>query len=573
VFSATLYITACTSKNRAVRWLRRLREPKYLVGFLLALAYLYFTIVARMGRGRGGRRNGAPLFDVFPSFAGLAPLAAGGALLVAAAGSWLVPASGRLLDFSEAEIHFLFPAPVHRRSLIVHRLVRSQVGLLFASLVPALAFSIPAGSAVLAVRSALAIWLLLVAARVYYSAIALSRSQFNNASLKLRRLARLPLVLVIAAIAAVASAAARAYSSAPGGFDEWAAHMTAAMSVGAPRVALWPFVSLVRPFFAPGWAGYFAALAQSALVAAGAMVWLLAVDGAFQGASAEIVERQERRPAAGRAMYAARPALWTLAPAGRPEAAFIWKTTLQMFRIVDRRVVLRVVLILVTMSALVVISSRSRAVPGIAGIFTTFGAVYTVLFAPQILRLDLRQDLQHLELLKTWPIGGPALVRGEITGPALALAAIDWLLIALALLFSGSAFPRSSLAWRASLAAGAALLGPALIFAQYMIHNAIALIFPGWVPLGAGRPRGLDAMGQRLLTLGATWLTLAIMLLPGAIVSAILWFAFYRFVGPGMIVVGAGICAAAIALEILMTTELLGPAYDRLDLTAVERPD
>jgi len=99
------------------------------------------------------------------------------------------------------------------------------------------------------------------------------------------------------------------------------------------------------------------------------------------------------------------------------------------------------------------------------------------------------------------------------------------------------------------------------------------VLFPAWVPLGAGRPRGLDAMGQRLLMLGATWLSLIVMLLPGAAVSAVLWLAFYRFLGAGMLVVAGAVCAAAIALEILMTSEALGPAYDRLDLTGIERPD
>ena len=49
-----------------------------------------------------------------------------------------------------------------------------------------------------------------------------------------------------------------------------------------------------------------------------------------------------------------------------------------------------------------------------------------------------------------------------------------------------------------------AILAPALVFAQLTIHNAVALMFPAWVPLGNQRPRGLDAMGQRLIMLGGT---------------------------------------------------------------------
>jgi hypothetical protein len=175
--------------------------------------------------------------------------------------------------------------------------------------------------------------------------------------------------------------------------------------------------------------------------------------------------------------------------------------------------------------------------------------------------------------LKTWPIRAASIVRGEIIGPAAMLTVVAWALLALALFLSTAAFSNASAPWRLSIGLSAACLAPALIFGQYAIHNALALIFPAWVPLGTQRPRGLDAMGQRLLTLGGTWLALSLMLLPGAIAGGILCFVFYRVAGPWIFVPAAALCALATALEILATTEALGPAYERLDLTAVERPD
>ena len=50
--------------------------------------------------------------------------------------------------------------------------------------------------------------------------------------------------------------------------------------------------------------------------------------------------------------------------------------------------------------------------------------------APQILRVDLRQDLQHLELLKTWPVRASAVVRGEMRGRAALITVLAWVLIA-----------------------------------------------------------------------------------------------------------------------------------------------
>jgi hypothetical protein len=132
-----------------------------------------------------------------------------------------------------------------------------------------------------------------------------------------------------------------------------------------------------------------------------------------------------------------------------------------------------------------------------------------VLFAPQVLRIDMRQDLRHLELLKTWPVTAASVVRGQLLWPGALITACAWALLAVALTMSGLVFTRLGWGWRVSVATSAAILAPALIFAQLTIHNGVALLFPAWVPLGMQRPRGLDAMGQRLIMLGGTWLLLA----------------------------------------------------------------
>jgi hypothetical protein len=116
-----------------------------------------------------------------------------------------------------------------------------------------------------------------------------------------------------------------------------------------------------------------------------------------------------------------------------------------------------------------------------------------------------------------------------------------------------------------------AIVAPALVFAQLTVHNAVALMFPAWVPLGSQRSRGLDAMGQRLIMLGATWLLLIVMALPGAIAGALVWFALGWLVGPAVLVPAAVACSAIIAVEVLLATEAVGPVYERLDVLDVER--
>jgi len=116
-------------------------------------------------------------------------------------------------------------------------------------------------------------------------------------------------------------------------------------------------------------------------------------------------------------------------------------------------------------------------------------------------------------------------------------------------------------------------VAPALVAAQLTVHNAVALMFPAWVPLGAQRARGVDAMGQRIILLGGTWLLLIVMAIPAAIAAGLFWLAAAWLVGPLLLIPAAAIAAGVIAIEVVAVTEALGPVYDRLDILAVERPE
>ena len=109
--------------------------------------------------------------------------------------------------------------------------------------------------------------------------------------------------------------------------------------------------------------------------------------------------------------------------------------------------------------------------------------------------------------------------------------------------------------------------------AQLTVHNGVAVLFPAWIPSGSQRARGLDAMGQRLILLAGVILVLVVMIGPGAIAGVIVTFAFYRVMGPVSLVPAAAVCAAVVAVEIAILTEMLGAAYDRIDLPQVERSE
>jgi ABC-2 type transport system permease protein len=578
MLSASLYITVCSARNRVRARLRRLREPRYFVGAVAGAAYLYFSIFARMrtsSRASAARRRGpnaAAPPAVMEALIRSGPALAGMLLLVATVLGWLMPFDSGLLDFSESEVQFLFPAPVSRRQLLVHRMLRSQLGMLFGSVVVAVVS--PVGG-LRRVQVALGTWLLMATTKVYFTGISLSRARLGSAVTHARRVARLPVVVLLAGLGIVAAQLWRAWvASPPASVREWMLLLGSLSTSGASGAVLWPFVAVARPLFAAWPAPFFYALAQSAVVLVAVVAWVLASDEAFQDAAADATAKRETRQAVQKGTaFRARATGLRLNLTGRPELAFAWKAALQTLRIVDRRSILRLVAIVVSLSFAAGSIGRANGFAAVLGAFALVSTAFTVLMAPQALRIDMRQDLQHLEVLKTWPVRASAVVRGEMMWPGALLSVASWALLALALFLSGNIVPRFNLAERSAVALAVAIVTPGLVFAQFTIHNGVALIFPAWVPLGQQRARGIDAMGQRLILLGATWLTLIVMALPGAIVGGAIWFAFHRVAGVAVLVPAALGCTAILALEVLMASEALGPAYERLDLMAVERAE
>src|SRR5262245_2356649 len=139
---AGLYILACSARNRLVRRIRRLREPRYLLGAVAGLGYFYFAIFTRThGRrmGETARRGGAAP-TALALLGPAAPALAGMGLLVLAALSWTAPMGSGLLSFSQAEKQLLFTAPLSSRQLLGYRLMRSQLAVLLSATILAILY-------------------------------------------------------------------------------------------------------------------------------------------------------------------------------------------------------------------------------------------------------------------------------------------------------------------------------------------------------------------------------------------------------------------------------------------------
>ena len=80
-------------------------------------------------------------------------------------------------------------------------------------------------------------------------------------------------------------------------------------------------------------------------------------------------------------------------------------------------------------------------------------------------------------------------------------------------------------------------------------------------------------MGQRLIMMAGVVLSLSLFALPGAIAGGLVWLALHRLLGAAALVPAAATFTVTVLAEVLVATEWLAPAYEKLDFTAVERAE
>jgi hypothetical protein len=582
VLAASLYLIVCSTRNRVRVRLRRLREPRYLIGGIVGSAYLYFAVLNRGRRGPDGpARPGRGLIALMPSWQAAGSSLAGLAVFAMAAAVWLLPGKSSLLEFSRAEAAFLFPAPLTRRQLLIHKVMRSQIGALIASVV--VVVLVAPASPMGRLRFAVSAWAFFVCARVYFAAVALTRARLSpmgsgaSSSRSTRPVAAwLPIAIGVPAVIIVAGAIVRQFAVQPAvSLPDLTVRLARTVASGLPAVVLWPFTAILRPLAAPGFASYALTLPGSLAVLALTMAWMLAGADAFD-LEAAASGGDEATDQARRAAPRARDIGWSLSPTGPTEGVFVWKNAMQMLRASDAgflRVAAPVTAAIVGLSFAVMSANRLQGAAGVVTSFALAVSAIGILFGPQLMRLDLRGDLQHLDVLKTWPVRSGSVIRGEILWPAGVVTASVWIGIALAALFAGPAFPRLTPVWHWSLAVSGLVAAPAFVATQYVVQNAMAVFFPAWVPTGRQQPRGVDAMGQRLIMMAGVVLSLLVFALPGVFAGGMVWLALHRLLGAATLVPVSVLFSVVVLTEVVLTTEWLAPAYERLDVMSVERRD
>ncbi len=584
-WSALWFLYSRSWGNRLRQQVRRLKQPRYIVGALAMGAYVASLLFSQSARST---------VALDPNLLDIRQLLSIVGLSLALGAWWLLAPSDNALAFSSAEVYFLFPAPVKRRTLVQARLFSVQAVLLAQVLIWTLLLR-RGGAELPGVLRAIGLWVLFTTVSLHRLGATLARTHPPDVPRR-KPVAKVIAVLYIGALAIACAHAApvaiamwrsfldlSSYDNSHV-FDRMLAGRVAVQSLLNDRfvhLLVWPIRVTTAPAFAHGAREWFFAMPEALLLLAMHYLWILRDPQPFEelavGSSARFADRvaQMRR---GGSLSRIKPGRlrWDLSLTGNPAVALAWKNVTAAMRTFRPRALLIAVTIIVVIAV-----ASSRGDNGFdvtrtslrSAFLTTYLSVFAaaVLTAPAWFRLDLRHDLAHLAFLKTAPLPAHTIVATEI------LTAAGITTVAMALLFGlpgyfllqgiGGPVGRTGLAF-AILGGTVALGGINLL--HITLYNAVALWLPAWVPLnqGGASTGGASVVGQVYITLLGILASLALLLAAPVAAAWGLWIALLahtRF----PIGAGAAVCLAVamvlIVFEWLGLARLLGKALDKLE--------
>jgi hypothetical protein len=577
MISALFYLQYHSIKNRTVMRVKRLKQPKYLLGAIVGGLYFYWYFY-RTFFGARPRGQGLALF-ASPDTQALLESVGALILFVIVLLAWIIPHQRAALTFTEAEVAFLFPAPISRRTLIHFKLLRSQTAILFTVLLLTLVTNRFGGHAW--IRAA-GWWLLLSTLNLHLlgSSFALTKLLDRGISTWKRRLAILAVVLalaggVIAWGRQTLPAVDFSKFTDPKAVQDYLPQL---LTAGPAPYLLYPLRLVIRPFLAPNAFAFLAALGPALLLLLLHYAWVVRSNVAFEEASVQASQRMAEKVAAIRSgnWQAARKKPrskrppFTLGPTGPPSVALLWKNLISAGQAFTVRIWISLAVFAVCASAGVTQASGGSGLLPALGMIALMLMIWSLLIGTQLLRQDFRQDLPLADLLKTYPLRGWQVALGELLAPAAVLTCIQWiLLIVLIGLFwrTGGAL-LGRLDWL-GLGFGAAILMPLLNLILLQIPNAAALAFPAWFQTSKGGGQGIEATGQRLIFMLAQLLVICVALMPAVALSTAMFYLGKKLLGTTVTIPLTAIAAAIVlATEATLGIVLLGWLFDRFDVSA-----
>lgn len=576
MFDAILYLRFHLFANAWLAQARRLKQPKYILGLIGGVAYLWFFLFRRGNGSIGGLFSRGSMIHAVPTVIA-------GWLTLYLVLPWFIVADDTGIPFSAAEVSFLFPAPLRRSGLIAYRVVSSIVAAGFSGLVMALIFSHRSmfSSHVL---FTVASWILLMSALQLYSilaAVIVMRLQGASIRAARRRQILFALLVLVAAgiIYELVHTPAIGATNTPGDFI---------VAVGASRTlgwVLWPARLLIQPFFASGIGATLEALGLVALAVGVLALAIIRLESPFEDASISGADRLAARLQRMRQTGTIRAAKAPTSERREPFAldrvpgqwsALVWKNLLASgsWWLGMRRWLQAVAFLLVLSFVATKINGAAKTPINVAQFAIGWiGLIGSVFYGPMLMRFDLRQDLPNLDILRTYPLPGWKTMLGLILAPTTIITSYLWLsLLAMYLWLNHHSIPIFHGEWstpsvRALMAGCAAALGPLIVGVQLFIPNLMATLFPSLIRPAQAGSAGIDQFGQRILLTFGQMFTLLIFLAPPGLLAWLLIFASKWIFGAGPALTLGGLGAAIVLVgELWIGFWWLGARFERMEL-------
>ncbi len=562
--------------------LKRLKQPKYMAGAVVGALYFYFAFFRRAqgahGPGIPGSAANALPADLLPVFGEVGALA----LFLVLAVNWCFP-RGAALQFSQAEIAFLFPAPVSRRMLVHYRLLGMQFATLFTALVFTFVFGRGRATGAHAWYQFFGWWLILTLVNLHFTATSFFYARLLNRSITTARRRFITVGIGVAAVLALVAwmvSTMRPPAMAELGSGQALASYAMETLHAGPMPWLLGLPKLViAPYIAKSFGEFALAMIPALVLFVIHYFWVVNTEVAFEEAS---IARADKRAARRRAIQQGdwrgnvaaakgRKPAFELRSTGRPEIGFLWKNLFATSTFFRPRPVLVFAAILTAVMTWSMHQPKLAPMASLVALISMMVFPFIIVLGTQFVRQDLRTDLANADLLKTYPMHGWQIVLGEMLTPIAILSVVCWFMVlAIYLALPADTLGRISLGLRGLAALALAVLTPPLVAIQVLTPNAAAVLFPAWVQNTRDQTeRGFEVMGQRLIFLFGQVFVTVLAILPAIIAGTVVLFVAKPFAGE---VVGAAI--AVIAMTALLGFEAwlgilwLGKRFEKLDISA-----
>jgi len=462
---------------------------------------------------------------------------------------WLLP-WGRLgLPFREAELTMLLQAPLTRRQVIQYGLLKSEVGVVVSALL--LSFVVGGRGPNPWILSFLGTWVFFEFWHLNEKWRAMSNLRQTEVPAAVARRRRFLLtiglvgfyVVLVLALAPLKAQAGAAFRGAD--FAEVAASLRALAWPPLLVALLTPAWWLTAPMFAADGMAFVAAIVPTALLVVAQREVVLRSKARFEESALEHAKTQETRKSPARRFArlssrarSSRP--FDLNRPRPPEIAVVWKNAMRVSRVPWTKVAIVGASLCVAIAVLPAALRLHDATYGVLAALGVFLMIFMPLVGGMAWNNDLRAELAHLELVRTWPVSAQRFVLAEVVSPALISFAASAFGAGLVLTSLFGSRLRQALTGQPTelelLPRDGAFMGmdnelaAVVLFASFLpiaaaasflssaLQNLAVLLVPAWMAHSADRSKGVAAFGQRMVFSSALGLAFMLALVPSALI-------------------------------------------------------